>query len=72
MNTAEKIFEEVRTLPEPEAREILDFVEFLKGKWERDLEARRASALATLNKFKGRYDGMKFNRDELHDRAGLR
>lgn len=72
MNIAEKIFEEVRTLPDREAREILDLIEFLKGKWERDLEARRANALATLNKFKGRYDGMKFNRDELHDRTGIR
>jgi len=30
MNMAEKIFEEVRTLPEFELREVLDFVGFLK------------------------------------------
>lgn len=30
MNLAEKIFEEVRTLPEVELREVLDFVSFLK------------------------------------------
>jgi len=32
MNTAEKIFEEVRTLPESVAREVLDFVGYLKAK----------------------------------------
>jgi len=30
MNLAEKVFEEVRTLPEFEMREVLDFVGFLK------------------------------------------
>ena len=30
MNTAEKVFEEVRTLPEFEVQEVLDFVSFLK------------------------------------------
>lgn len=30
MNMAEKVFEEVRTLPEFELREVLDFVGFLK------------------------------------------
>jgi hypothetical protein len=29
MNTAEKIYEQVKALPEPVAREILDFVEFI-------------------------------------------
>ena len=32
MNTAEKIYELVKALPEPAAREILDFVEFVRGK----------------------------------------
>ncbi len=32
MNTAEKIFEEVRTLPESVAQEVLDFVGYLKFK----------------------------------------
>jgi hypothetical protein len=72
MTIAETIFEQVRTLPEADAREILDFVEFLKAKRKRDHEERQAHALAVLEKFKGRYDGTKFNRDELHERAGLR
>ncbi len=32
MNTAEKIYEQVKALPEPAAQEILDFVEFVRGK----------------------------------------
>ena len=32
MNIAEKVFEEVRTLPEFEMREVLDFVGFLKSR----------------------------------------
>jgi hypothetical protein len=32
MNTMEKIVEEVRTLPETDAREVLDFVGYLKSR----------------------------------------
>lgn len=32
MNTREKIVEEVQTLPETDAREVLDFVGYLKAK----------------------------------------
>ena len=32
MNTAEKIYEHVKALPEPVVLEILDFVEFVRGK----------------------------------------
>ena len=35
MNTAELIYQEAKTLPEAEAREVLDFVEFLKAKRQR-------------------------------------
>ncbi len=35
MNTAELIYQEARDLPEAEAREVLDFVEFLKAKQRR-------------------------------------
>lgn len=34
MNTAEIIYDQVKTLPEPLAREVLDFVGYLKGKQE--------------------------------------
>lgn len=68
MNTAEKIFAEVQTLPEPQAREVLDFVGRLKAQRQADREARRAAALQTLARYRGRFDPVKFNRDELHDR----
>jgi hypothetical protein len=32
MNTAEKIFQEARRLPEPLAREVLDFIGYLEYK----------------------------------------
>jgi len=32
MNTAELIFQEAKSLPEAQAKEVLDFVEFLKNK----------------------------------------
>ncbi len=32
MDTAKIIYEQVRALPEPAAREILDFVKFVRGK----------------------------------------
>jgi len=38
MTTAELIYREAKTLPEPEAQEVLDFVEFLKGKLQRGEE----------------------------------
>ena len=72
MNTAEKIFEEVQTLPEPQAREVLDFVSRLKAQRDADREVRRATALQTLAKYRGRFDAVKFNREELHDRESLR
>lgn len=35
MNTAELIYQEAKNLPEAEAREVLDFLEFLKAKRQR-------------------------------------
>jgi hypothetical protein len=68
MNTAEMIYREAKDLTEPEAREVLDFMSFLKEKRERDRRARRKKALAVLDKYQGIYDGTPFDRDELHDR----
>ena len=68
MTIAEKIFEEVRALPETQAREVLNFVSALKsrqtiGKFQRDMSA--------FDRFGAVYDG-RFNRDELYDRKVLR
>lgn len=52
MNTAEIIYSQVKTLPEPMAREVLDFVGYLKGKQEQgginDLMLAQEGALATI------------------------
>lgn len=72
MNTAEKILAEIQGLPEPEAREVLDFVGRLKAQRRAHQDARRAAALQTLAKYRGRFDPVKFSRDDLHDRESLR
>ena len=38
--------------------------------FKRDRE--KTEAWATLDKYAGRYDGTKWQREELYDRAGLR
>lgn len=48
--------------------EVLDFAQFLLAKTESEQEYRRKMAWATLEKFKGAYDGAKFNREELYGR----
>jgi len=67
-NIAEKIFEAVKNLPEQQATEVLDFVEFLKSKTQKERAGRKEIALATLDKHIGLYDGSPFNREELHER----
>ena len=70
MNTAEKIFDEVRALPEVQAREVLDFVGYLKAKVAgRDTTS--PADMSVFDRFGAVYDG-RFNRDESHDRQGLR
>jgi hypothetical protein len=71
MNTAEKIYEQVKALPEPAAQEILDFVEFIGMKQNRsgtaalDLKAERLRALRTAC-------GIWQNRDDLPEFPELR
>jgi len=72
MSTAEHIYDEVRTLPESQAREVLDFVARLKAKRHADHETRRTAALDTLARYRGRFEAVKTKRDELYDRKGIR
>lgn len=65
---AERIFETVKTLPEQQAAEVLDFAEFLQAKMAKPSEERREKALATLDNYMGIYDGSPFNREALHER----
>ena len=68
MTTAEKIIAELRTLPEAQAREVLDFVAFLKSR----LKHRKSQHdVSVFDRFGAVYEG-QFNRDELYDRKVLR
>jgi hypothetical protein len=67
MTLAEKIFDEVRALPDPQARKVLDFIGFLKSTQGND----RRAALAELARYRGRFKAEKFSRDELYARARL-
>lgn len=69
MTIAERIFEEVRALPEMQAREVLDFVSFLKSRRTTAKSAQRD--MSAFDRFGAVYDG-RFNRDELYDRKVLR
>jgi hypothetical protein len=69
MTTAERIFEEVRALPETLAREVLDFVSSLKSRRITDKSTQRD--MSAFDRFGAIYDG-RFNRVELYDRKVLR
>jgi len=55
-------------LPETQAREVLDFVSFLKSRQTAGKAAQRD--MSAFDRFGAVYDG-RFNRDELYDRASL-
>jgi hypothetical protein len=57
---AEQVFEAIKNLPDQDAAEVLDFVEFLKAK-------RREKALANPDRRQGLYDGAAFDREGLGD-----
>lgn len=67
MNTAKKIFDEVRILPEQEAREVLDFVGYLKLRLMQAKAKDKAQEMNEFDQFGAVFDG-KFNRDECYDR----
>ena len=67
MNTAKKIFDEVRIMPESEAREVLDFVGYLKSKIQ---DKKPMQEMNEFDQFGAVFDG-KFNRDECYDRQAL-
>jgi hypothetical protein len=72
MGIAEKIYEVVKDLPEPQAAEILGFAEHVKARTAMFAPAQRCVDLALFRSHRGRYDGRKISREELYDRAGLR
>jgi hypothetical protein len=70
MTIAERIFEEVRALPETQAREVLDFVSFLKSRQTAGKAAAQRD-MSAFDRFGAVYEE-RFNRDELYDRKVLR
>ncbi|PPD28528.1 MAG: hypothetical protein CTY19_18530 [Methylomonas sp.] len=70
MNTAEKIYQEVRTLPDFQAQEVLDFVGYLKTK-NNAQPMPKGQDMSEFDQFGAVYDG-GFNRDECYDRKVLR
>lgn len=69
MSTAEHIYNEVRSLPESQAREVLDFVAFLKTRYARANSSQQD--MSVFDRFGSVYE-VRVNRDELYDRKVLR
>lgn len=72
MGIADRIYDLVRGLPEPEASKILQFAESIRGQSVTITPAERRVDLAVFRQYRGCYDGSKIDRAALHDRAGLR
>jgi len=74
MGIAERIYEVVKDLPEATAAEVLDYAETKRTRAAAMAAqtARRTAALALLDRHAGKFKAVRFNRAELHDRAGLR
>jgi hypothetical protein len=66
MTIAERIFAEVRSLPEDQARAVLKFVRFLKSRQTDSRAAQRDTS--AFDCFGAVYEG-PFNRDELSGRS---
>jgi hypothetical protein len=72
MNTAELIYQESKELPEFEAREVLDFVAFLKAKRQRKLTTEQETAdMSEFDQFGSVFDG-NFDRDACYERPHFR
>jgi hypothetical protein len=68
MNTVKKIAEEIRYLPETQAREVLDFVGYLKSKLKQ--ADKTSQNVDDFDQFGTVFDG-QFNREECYDRQNL-
>jgi hypothetical protein len=74
MGIAERIYELVKALPDEAATEVLEYAEAKCAGQAANAShaARRKAALAVLEKHAGKFKTVKFDRADLHDRAGLR
>ncbi|MCI5159104.1 MAG: DUF2281 domain-containing protein [Candidatus Electrothrix sp. AUS1_2] len=70
--TAERIYQQSRDLPEAQAQSVLDFIEFLREKLRRNKVRREEAAdMNEFDQFGAVYDGT-FDRDTCYDRQVLR
>jgi len=51
---------------------VLDFITTLKAARPANAAARRAAALKTLAKYRGRFEAARITRDDVYDREILR
>ena len=72
MGIADQIYELVKGLPEPEAARSLRFAESVRGGGVPVVPAQRHIDLALFREYRGRYDGLKIDGEELYDGAGVR
>ena len=72
MGIADRIYELVKGLPEPEASKVLHFAERVRERNVTVAPAQRHIDLALFRQYRGRYDGSRINREAFYDRAGLR
>ena len=72
MGIADRIYELVKGLPDPEASRILRFVESVRGKRVTVAPAQRWVDLDLFRQYRGRYDGARIESEALYNRAGLR
>ncbi len=72
MGIADRIYELVKDLPEPEASKILQFAESVRGRRATVISAQRYVDLTVFRQYRGSYNGVKIKRETLYDRAGLR
>jgi hypothetical protein len=72
MGIADKIYETVKGMPDPEAKKILQYAESVRARSVIVVLAQRQVDLALFRQYRGRYDGVKIEREALYDRAGLR
>lgn len=68
MNTVKRIADELRYLPEMQAREVLDFVGYLKNKLKHTDQP--IHSVDDFDQFGAVYDG-KLNREECYDRQSI-
>ncbi len=68
MNTVKKVVDEIRYLPEMQAREVLDFVGYLRSKLKH--AEKTSQSVDEFDQFGAVFDG-KLNRNECYDRQSF-